>query len=124
VISEDVPVEESPAFSVDVYPQTIHYQVDVEHFAEKTFTGIPVNTLGVPSNREIIFVPPKMNIIVRGGIEQLAKLTNDDFLLTVDYNTIVRDSSGVIVPALNSPQMVQVISKVPEQFQFVIRKKL
>jgi YbbR domain-containing protein len=123
-INEDVPVEESPTFSVEVFPQTIHYQVDIEHFAEKTFSGIPLNTLGVPPNREIIFIPPKMDIIVRGGIDQLAKLTNDDFLATVDYNTIVRDSSGVVVPALNSPQMVQVIRKAPEQFQFIIRKKL
>ena len=123
-INEDVPVDDAPTFSVDVFPQTIHYSVDIEHFAEKTFSGIPVSTLGVPANREIIFIPPKMDIIVRGGIDQLAKLTNDDFLATVDYNAILRDSTGVVVPALNSPQMVQVLRKTPEQFQFVVRKKL
>ncbi|MFI5251432.1 MAG: hypothetical protein ACHQQQ_03275 [Bacteroidota bacterium] len=123
-LNEDIPLDTPPTYSVEVLPAAVHYYADIEHFAEKTFSGIPLSAMAVPSNREVIFIPPKMDIIVRGGIEQLAKLTNDDFQASVDYNAIVQDSSGVASPALNSPQMVQVIRKIPEQFQFIIRKKL
>ena len=123
-INEDIPVGEPATYSIDVYPSAIHYAVDIEHFAEKTFSGIPLVAIASPASREVIFIPPKMDIIVRGGIDQLAKLSNNDFQATVDYNAIVQDSTGTTIPVFNSPQTVKVIRKIPEQFQFIIRKKL
>lgn len=123
-IDEDVPLEDPLYYSIDIYPQSVRVQADIQHFAEKTFSGVPLSTAAVPSNREVIFIPPKMDVIVRGGIDQLSKLSNNDFQATVDYSALMADSSGIAVPVLSAPQTIKVIRRMPEQFQFIIRKKL
>jgi hypothetical protein len=65
-----------------------------------------------------------MDIIVRGGIEQLAKLQENDFLLSMNYELLPQDSVALVTPILTSSPDVKIVNKKPEQFQFIIRKKL
>jgi hypothetical protein len=98
--------------------------VGVEPFAEKVFAGIPVTVNGVPAGREVIFIPPRLDVVVRGGIEQLAAIRDDRFTAKVDYAELDRDSTGFVVPALEAPEGVRVIERRPQRFQFIIRKRL
>ncbi len=123
-ISTDIPLEDPPNYSVEIFNQTAHLQVNIQPFAEKTFAGIPIIATGVPPGRDVIFIPPKMDIIVRGGIDQLAKLNPQDFSATVSYQALLQDSTGNIAPAMASPEEVKIVSQKPERFQFIIRKKL
>lgn len=123
-IDVQVPLEETNILSLDVQPPSVHIQVDVQQFAEKTISGIPLTVQAAPNNREVVFIPPKMDIILRGGIEQLAKVTPSEIQVTVEYETLVKDSSGVISPTVVVPEGTKVIRKTPERFQFFIRKKL
>jgi YbbR domain-containing protein len=119
-----LPLEESPTLSVDVSGRSSRLTVNVQPFAEKTFAGIPIVAMGVPPNREVIFIPPRVDLIVRGGIDQLAKLSNDAFQASVNFQTLLGDSTDSILPVLTGPDGCKIVSRKPEQFQFVIRKKL
>jgi hypothetical protein len=123
-IDEEIPLEEPSTFSIELNPPSARLRMDIEHVAERTIQGVPVTAMAVPPSREVIFIPPKMDIIVRGGIDQLGKLTTGDFQATVEFPLLVQDSSGVIEPTLSAPREIKVIRKTPERFQFVIRKKL
>lgn len=123
-IAEEIPLEELPSYSFTVPVRTVRVSVGVEPFAEKVFAGIPVTAAGVPPGREVIFIPPRLDVVVRGGIEQLAAIRDDRFSATVDYSELERDSTGYVVPALRSPERVRVIERRPQRFQFIIRKRL
>ncbi len=123
-VDMDIPLEESPNYSVEAFNRSTHLKIGVQPFAEKTITGIPVTAVGVPSNREVIFIPPRLDIIVRGGIDQLAKLTVEDFSTVVNYQLLISDSMDVVIPQLEAPREVRVVSKKPDKVQFIIRKKL
>lgn len=123
-IDAEILLDEPPNYSIEVFRKGVHISVNVQPFAEKTFTGITVEATAIPSNREVIFIPPKIDVIVRGGIDQLAKLSNADFQAMVDYQTLLQDSSGIVVPILASPGGVKVVNRKPERFQFYIRKRL
>jgi YbbR domain-containing protein len=123
-IDEELPLEDPPSYDLDVFPSSVRLRVDVQPFAEKTFTGIALIAKATPLNREVIFIPPKMDVIVRGGIDQLAKLSPMDFQITVMYTQLLQDSSGLVTPKLASPEGITVIRRIPERFQFIIRKKL
>ena len=123
-VDAELPLDESSTYSVKLLNRSVHLTIDVQPFAEKTFIGVPVTGLSTPPNREVIFIPPRMDIIVRGGIDQLAKLSNEDFKAAVNYQTLVQDSAASVVPVLKAPEEVNVISKKPERFQYIIRKKL
>jgi YbbR domain-containing protein len=101
----------------------VSISIDVQQIAEQEFRDIPVKINGVPANREVVLIPPKMNVIIRGGVEQLAHLDTSLFSASVDFKTVLLDSTGKIQPDLSIPEGVRVIRRKPEQFQYVIRKK-
>lgn len=123
-IDVDIPLEESGNYALDVFPAAVRLQIDIQPFAEKTFPGVALTARAVPSNREVIFIPPKMDIIVRGGIDQLAHLRLNEFQATVDYEKLLEDTTGIVIPRLTAPKEIRIIRRTPERFQFIIRKKL
>lgn len=123
-LSIEIPLEEPSSHSVNLFTHLIRYQLNVQPFAEKVFTGIPLTAISTPPNREVIFIPPRIDIIVRGGIERLAKLTNEDFKASVSYQNLIQDSSEIIVPTLTVPAEIKIMNKNPERFSYIIRKKL
>ena len=120
----DVSLEDPANYSAEVYARTTHLTVNVQPFAEKTFSGVPIIAVAAPLNREVIFIPPKLDIILRGGIDQLAKLSLDDFRASVNYQSLVQDSADAVVPNLTVPGDVKVVNRKPERVQFIIRKRL
>ena len=119
-----LPLEEPLNYSVELFRLNARLQINVQPFAEKTFPGIRITASGVPPGREVIFIPSRIDLIVRGGIEQLARVSGSDFQATVDYQNLLEDSAGTVVPGLASPPDVKVISRKPDRFQFIIRKRL
>jgi hypothetical protein len=98
--------------------------INVEPFAEKVFTGIPVDVHDVPPNREVILIPPKMELVVRAGIKQLSLLSPDDFRISTSFVRILSDSTGTLESDVLSPPGVQVVSKKPGRLQYIVRKRL
>jgi len=123
-VDEQIALEDPQNYAVDFTPRVVRVQVDIEPFAEKTFEGVSLFVLGAPANREVIFIPPRMDVTVRGSIDDLSKLTPDNFQAKADYESLIDDSTGTVIPALVSPEGLKVIRKTPEKFQFIIRKKL
>jgi hypothetical protein len=95
---------------------------DVQPIAEKTLSGIRLDVTGVPSNREVVIIPPRIDLVVRGGINQLATIEPEHFAATIQYRTILADTTGSVVPAIEGPQGVRVVIRNPERFQYIIRR--
>lgn len=123
-IDEEVPLEALPNYSVSVPEKTVRMSVNVEPFAEKLFAGIPVQVQAVPPGLEVILIPPKLDIVVRGGIEQLAALSLASFSAHIAYSGLERDSTGFVVPTLRIPDGLKAVEKKPARFQFIIRRRL
>lgn len=120
----DLPLEESDSYAYALVEPHTHLSINVQPFAEKSYSGIPVTVVAAPPNKEVIFIPPRLDIIARGGIDQLAKLTTENFQATIDYQALVEDSANTIYPALQGPAGIKVVSRKPERFQFIIRSRL
>lgn len=123
-VETDVSLADTSAYTLRFLPAQVRVRVNVQPFAEKPFSGLAVEVLSVPVSREVILIPPKIDVVVRGGIEQLAGLSLRDFRASVDYSVLVSDASGFIDPQVVSPAGVQLVSKRPERLQYIVRKRL
>jgi hypothetical protein len=123
-IDTDIPLTDSASHYLTFSPEVVHVKVNVQQFAEKTVTGLVVDALSVPYNREVILIPPKIDIVVRGGVEQLAVLTADSFRASVDYASLLVDTTGYTSASITAPSGVQLVNKKPERMQFIIRTRL
>lgn len=97
-------------------------QFDVQWIAEKKINGLPVEVEGIPANREVILIPPRIDIIIRGGINQLAPVDIDSFTAQIDYRDILADTSGTVTPQIEGPKNVRIVQRTPEQLHYVIRR--
>ncbi len=123
-IDTDIPLSDSASQYLWLSPATVHVRVDVQQLAEKTIAGLPVQTYHVPLNKEVILIPPKIDIIVRGGVQQLATIVGDSFHVSIDYDDIVADSTGYADVAIVSPKGIQLVDRKPARMQFIIRTRL
>lgn len=120
----DLPLASSPIYLVSLSASSVHIRINIEPFAEKVFSGLPVEIRSVAPNREVILIPPKIEIVARGGIKQLSNTSPSDFRLAVDYRMILADTTGIIDPDITAPPGIQVVSRRPEHLQYVVRRRL
>ncbi|MBI5472019.1 MAG: YbbR-like domain-containing protein [Ignavibacteriae bacterium] len=104
-------------------PNQVRLQINVQQFAERRFADIRVEFVSAPLNREILLSTPRVEIVVRGGIDQLARINRNSFRAVVDYRTILEDTSGFVQPELTAPSTVHIVKVVPDRLSYVIRKK-
>ncbi len=123
-VDEDIPLAQGTTYELSFSTSAVHVRINVQPFAEKLFSALPVTVTGAPEDREVIFIPPRIDIVARAGIRQLAILNDQDFLVSVSYAAILADSTGTIEYTADPPRGVQVVSKRPERLQYIVRKRL
>jgi hypothetical protein len=123
-LETDVPVRASDEIPLSFSTPTVHLSLNVQPFAEKLLGGIPVEAIAIPPSREIIFIPPRVDLVARGGIKQLAGLSPADVRVRVPYEALLNDTTGTVDPVVTGPAGIQFVSRKPERLQYVIRKRL
>ena len=121
-LDADVPLDRSSVYHLTVTPSYAHIHVDIERFAEKTLPGVPVEVRSVPADRQVILIPPRIELLVRAGIQQLSGLSDADIHVIADYSSVIADTTGTIEPVISVPQGVQVLQRHPERLTYIIRK--
>jgi YbbR domain-containing protein len=69
----------------DTLPNSLRYGIKFVDFryniqlsAEKTIEDVLISVNGVPDDKEVLVIPPKINVSVRGGVDQLARIVPSD----------------------------------------------
>ena len=96
---------------------------NIELRAEKELNGVEIAVTGVPEDKEVLLIPQTINIRLRGGVNQLSGVDNSKVRAVLNYNTILLDMTGSVVPELMLPEGCTVSSLSPEKFQYIIKKK-
>ena len=96
--------------------------VDVQRIVDRNIDNIQVSVIDVPMDREVVLLPNKISINVRGGIDILGRLTSDQFKAYVNYRDVVLDTLGGVIPKIEYPVNVSVQYIKPEQLRYVIKK--
>jgi hypothetical protein len=71
-----------------------------------------------------MLIPPRIEVVVRGGIDQLTIIEQMDFRAHIDFRAILADTSGSMEPQITSPEGVQVVARRPERIQYIVRTRL
>ena len=123
-LDAEVPLASGAPYEIAFSVPAVRIAISVEPFAEKVITGLPVQVTAVPASREVILIPPRIEIVVRAGIRQLSVLSAGDFRVETDYPNIAADSTGAIDTDVSCPAGVQLVTKRPEHLQYIVRKRL
>jgi hypothetical protein len=100
---------------------TINVVLDVQKIVDKQFDNLTVEVRGIPHGKEVVLLPNKIGFNVRGGIEILGKLKQEQFTAYVNYRTLVNDTTGSVIPVLEMPKNVTLQYLKPERLRYIIR---
>lgn len=102
----------------------VDFRYNVQLSAEKTIEDITVDVEGLPDDKEVLLVPPKISVSLRGGVDQLAKILPADVSVTVNFAAIESDTLGYVVPEIEIPDETNILKTEPQKLQYIIKKKL
>jgi hypothetical protein len=122
-VDATVSLMQNHEYSFYLSPSRVQIRLAVEPFAEKSIGGLIVEVHSLPKDREVLFIPPRLEIVTRGGIRRLANAASADFVASVEYEHLLSDTSGRVEPTVQAPSGIQVVSKRPDRLQYVIRKR-
>ena len=108
-------------FGFEYSSNVVNVNLDVQRIVDRQFDGIFVDVTDVPAGKDVVLLPNKININVRGGIEILGKLNSDEFKAYVKYQTLFRDTTGSVAPELILPKNVTLQFSKPDRLRYVIR---
>lgn len=113
-------LENIPGF--EVQQNNVQLSFDVQRIVEKSFTGIKVTVKELPIDREVVLIPNTLDCSLRGGVNILGKLTNDQISASIYYSEIVYDTTGSIKPNVQIPINIQLVFTKPARLNYVIKK--
>ena len=118
-INTEVALEKLTGFEYST--NVIDVTLDIQRIVDKQFENIQVDVIDIPSGREVVLLPNKININLRGGIVILGKLKQDQFRAYVKYKTLVDDTTGSVIPEIILPKNISLQFTKPDRLRYVIR---
>lgn len=106
----------------DIEAQTAKVILDVQRIIEQSVDEINVEVLDIPVDRNVVLLPNKINILLRGGIDVLGKLKKEKIRASVYYRDVVLDTVGSVTPVVNIPNHTELVNIKPRQLNYVIKK--
>ena len=108
---------------IRIEPTKVRIEYKVELSADKNFEDITVTINNVPSDKDVLLIPPKLTLYLRGGVEQLSRINPSEIKVYIDYDVIENDTLGFITPIIELPVSNDLINYEPQKFQYIIKKK-
>jgi hypothetical protein len=95
--------------------------LDVQRIVDKQFDDIPVDVLDVPQDISVVLLPNTVGCSVRGGVNVLGNLNEDQFKAYLFYSDIVSDTLGSVIPHLELPENTSLMFIKPERVRYIIK---
>ncbi len=96
--------------------------LDVQKIVDKNIDNLPVQVVDVPKDRDVLLLPNKISIAIRGGIDLIGKMSTDQFKAHVNYRDVVIDTLGSVVPQIVLPPNTTLLYTKPERLRYIIKK--
>jgi hypothetical protein len=113
-------LENLPGFE---YKQNrVELTFDVQRIVDNLFEGIKVVVKNIPSDRDVVLIPNVISCSLRGGINNIGKISSDQIIASIEYKDIVLDTLGSIKPTIKIPPNAELLYTKPEELRYIIKR--
>ncbi len=123
-ISGIIKLKDTLSNIVKIDPSEVSFFYKIELSAEKSFEDMEVSIENVPEDKEVLLIPPKVSLSIRGGVDQLSRISASDIKVNVEFNMIENDTLGYVIPDISIPEKTNLLRTEPQKLQYIIKKKL
>ncbi len=113
----DVPLADSLKGFITLSQANVKITVKLQQAADITIYDVKLHIKGGSLPKGHKLQPKRISVVVHGGIEQIAKITDSDIYSYINYKDIMNDSTGIIIPKI---QINENIDKAASGGDFLI----
>jgi YbbR domain-containing protein len=121
-VVDDVPLMDSLSGVVRLAIDKTRLYIPTEQLAEMHFEDIPIQIRDKPEGGEVLLGNKTVTLLVRGGVNVLANLSPEDFRVQIDYDELLADSSGTVIPTIVLPSGLHLLKVDPPELRYSLRK--
>ena len=97
-------------------------EFEVQKIVDKKIESVPVELRNVPESKDLTLFPGKVDIVLRGGINKLGKITSDSIKAFVNYWKALKSNEGFVEPEIILPEFVTLIAVEPKKIEYIIKQ--
>lgn len=120
-IRERVELEPQKLFGYSF--NSVFVTIDAQKVVDKTFTNISVEAIDVPEKYELQLIPQQINLRLRGGLNVLSKMSNEEIKAFVKFENAFKDTLGYLVPEIKTLPFIEVLETEPQKIEYIIRQR-
>jgi len=116
-------VERHPRFFSQYQPTEINVNFDIQRLSEKVIENVPVEVINIDMNYEVVPLPAKVSVLVKGGEQILAEAGQEDFRAVIDFGKDWRPGVKHVTAAIITE--LPILSALPrhQKFELIVQKK-
>lgn len=91
----------------------VNASIDIQQKVEIQIRGVKLNIRGGDLQNEHNLNPTVFDVTIQGPVEQMADIHDEDIIVYLEYNEIINDSTGIMIPYIQTPKNIKVLSLNP-----------
>jgi YbbR domain-containing protein len=121
-VQEDIVLNDSLGRLIELNPNKTQITIPIEQLADMSFDNVVVRVDGVPPGKEVLLLHSSVKVFVRGGVNTLSNLSDEDFTALIDYVSIKADSTGSVTPLVIIPYTITLLKVEPDKIRYTVRQ--
>ncbi|MBE0644536.1 MAG: hypothetical protein IH600_10695 [Bacteroidetes bacterium] len=121
-VAEDLKVKDSLPGVIRYNLDKVSLYIPTEQLADMWFRDVRVHLRHVPADREVLLGQQTIDVSVRGGVNVLSLYGAQDVSAEIEFEDIVLDTSGTIIPTLKLPGELKLLKMEPPEIRYTMRK--
>lgn len=122
-ISDKIMLKDTLGGIVKLDRKTIEFDVEIKQYADKEFLDIPFKIVGGNLNKRNKLEPSLFQVTLRGGVDEIDQMEASDISIEIDYNDVLNDSTGIIIPKVIIPKNAELLRLDPSYIYHTIELK-
>jgi len=114
---------QNTTFHARYKPRKAKVFFDIQRLAEKEVENVPVKMINVPDNYEVVPLPSKVAVYVKGGEKLLSEAGADQFLVTIDFKKDWKPGTKRVKADVATSLSVTYMELRPATFELIVQKK-
>jgi YbbR domain-containing protein len=96
-----------------IHPTQLRYTTNIQFKCDVAFRQIPVRVRGGVLSAGNVLQPKYLTVYITGGVDELTNVLPSDISAYIDYDKLISDSTGNLVPEINLPKNVSLLKIEP-----------
>ncbi|TAE33761.1 MAG: hypothetical protein EAZ92_00430 [Candidatus Kapaibacterium sp.] len=102
---------------------SVSCDLNVQQMAELLVEDVPVSILGYTGNKNILPLPTRVAVLLRGGINDIAQCSPEQIRVSIDYAQLRTNTTGLLKPSVSAPSGINAVHVQPRNIRVVERTR-